>query len=315
MSVSVDRATAHVQEWGPYLDRFRTRLGWGSSLYHACQIEVAAAILRRGQVLCRNLVPQLLCDVANQGALHNNPEAHNFVRLYFRPRNRFHVKTEGIKSRSDPNRSNPHMSIPIMLVFDLVSVLTLPQARFVAGNFANSNQELLSTDAEFGQLDFDKVYHDSGSGGDMPEIRNLQMSEVVVPERLPFDALRCVVCRTIHEERYLRWLLGPGSWNFTILVETSGSIFVRRGMSIGEIYTQGGELHFQFNSPVSSPQESYEVIVSCGKRWLRYDLKPSPAQWRIPDLINADPNAVWKVEIEGCTAFEGPVPTTGPILA
>jgi hypothetical protein len=200
-----------------------------------------------------------------------------------------------------------------MLVFDLVSVLTMPQTCFVVGNFANSNQALHSTDAEFEEVDFNKVYHASGSGGDMQEIRNLRMSEVVVPERLHLHSLRQVLCRTIHEERYLRWLLGPGVWNFNIIVETSGSIFFREGMFVGELYTQAGELHLQFNSPVKAPQESYEIFVSCGPRRMRYDLKPS--QWRILDPINRDPSAVWRVEIEGCTAYEGPVPTAGPVLA
>lgn len=313
MSVSLARANQHVARWGPDLDRFVTRRGWGVSLYHACQIEVAVAILRGGEVLCRNLVPELLCDVANQGALNNNPAAHNYVRLYFRPKNRFHLKTEGIKSRSDPNRSDPHMCIPIMLVFDLVSVLTMPECRFVIGNFANLNQILHSTDAEFDQLDFSKVYHDSGSGGDMQEIRNLRMSEVVIPQRMNLNALRSVVCRNIHEERYLRWLLGPGIWNFNFAVERGGSVFFARGMFVGEIYTQNGVLHFQFNSPVSAPQETYHVVVTCANQRMEYNIKPS--KWRIPALVNADPNAVWKLEIEGCTAYEGPVPAAGFVVA
>lgn len=126
MAISVARADQHVALWSLRLDRFASRTGWGRSLYHACQIEVAAEILRGGEVICRNGVPALLCDVANQGALNNNPAAHDYVRLYFRPKNRFHLKTEGIKARGDPNRVDPHMCIPVMLVFDLKSVLTQP---------------------------------------------------------------------------------------------------------------------------------------------------------------------------------------------
>jgi hypothetical protein len=93
--------------------------------------------------------------VANQGALWNNPAAHDFVRLYFRPRNSFHLKTEGIKSKTDPYRVDPHMAIPIMFVFDFVSVTTLQNSYFVSGNFASQALSALQGDNNFDTLRFD----------------------------------------------------------------------------------------------------------------------------------------------------------------
>lgn len=314
MAISVARADQHIALWSPVLDRFPSRAGWGRSLYHACQIEVAAEILRHGQVLSRNDVAVLLCDVANQGALNNNPAAHAYVRLYFRPKNRFHLKTEGIKSRGDPNRVDPHMCIPVMLVFDFKSVMTLPESRFVSGNFANLNQILRTGDAQFDQMNFDHIYHDSGvSQNEMQQIHNMRMSEVVVPGSLSLQNLTYVVCRTIHEERYLKRLLGPGNWNYNFAVEKGGSVFFRRGMFIRELYTQNGELHFEFGSPVSATKPVYEVVISCGVARARYEV--SPSRWRIPGIVNPDPDAVWKIEIEGCTAYEGVVPAAGPVIA
>lgn len=314
MAISIARADQHIATLGPRLDRFASRTGWGRSLYHACQIEVAAEILRGGEIICRNGVPALLCDVANQGALNNNPAAHNYVRLYFRPKNRFHLKTEGIKARSDPNRADPHMCIPVMLVFDLISVLTLASSRFVAGNFANFNQIPRDGDNQFDQLKFEHIYHDSAvSQDEMQHIHNMRMSEVVVPQRLSLATLNYVVCRTIHEERYLKRLLGPGAWNYNFAVEKGGSVFFRRGMFISELYTENGELHFEFRSPVSASKPQYEVKVTCGDQHFRYEIAPS--RWRIPAIVNPNPNAIWKIEIEGCTAYEGVVPAAGPVVA
>ncbi|TIX02483.1 MAG: DUF4433 domain-containing protein [Mesorhizobium sp.] len=314
MAISVGRADQHVAQWGPRLNRFQSTTDWGRSLYHACQVEVAAEILRGGEVICRNLVPALLCDVANQGALNNNPAAHDYVRLYFRPKNRFHLKTEGIKSKNDPHRVDPHMCIPIMLIFDLKSILTKPESRFVAGNFANSNQVIGTGDAQFDRLNFEQIYHDSAvSQETMQEIHNMRMSEVVIPQRLDLGTLTHVVSRTIHEERHLKRLLGIGSWNYNFTVEKGGSIFFRRGIFISELYTQNGELHFDFSSPTSSPKPQYEVAITCQGTRAEYAL--APKRWRIPAIVNFNPNAVWKIEIEGCVAYEGTVPPAGPVVA
>lgn len=314
MAVSVARAHRHVDEWRAKLAQFPTRRRWADCLYHACQIEVAAEILKSGELVSRSRLPTLLCDVANQGALWNNPTAHEYVRLYFRPRNRFHLKTEGIKSRADAYRVDPHMSIPVMLAFDSASVLSLPESMFVPGNFAGTSKQPLSGDTHFGQLNFSQIYHDSPvSRDEMQEIHDARMSEIVIPYRLSLSHLVAVVTRTIHEERYLRSLLGPRAADYPFAVEKHGSIFFRRGIFIREIYTKDGELHFDFTSPHHGTKPAYEVVVSSGEQSVQYEL--AARRWRIPAISRRkDPAAVWRVEIEGCVAYEGVVPSAGPIL-
>src|SRR5258708_36164763 len=96
MSITVARAQRHIKDWVHNLARFPTRANWPTHLFHTCQLEVAAEIIKSGRIKCRGDVGNLICDVANQGALWNNPDAHKYVRLYFRPRNSFHLKTEGV---------------------------------------------------------------------------------------------------------------------------------------------------------------------------------------------------------------------------
>ena len=101
MPISLIRAQQHVELWSEKLSG-TSRAKWPQHLFHTCQLEVAVEILKAGKIICRNEVQNLICDVANQGALWNNPEGHNYVRLYFRPRTYFHLKTEGVKSLGDP---------------------------------------------------------------------------------------------------------------------------------------------------------------------------------------------------------------------
>jgi ssDNA thymidine ADP-ribosyltransferase, DarT len=154
MSITVNRAGRHIKEWSKKLAQFSTRANWPPHLFHTCQLEVAVEIIKSGAIICRNNLGALICDVANQGAVWNNPDAHKYVRLYFRPRNPFHLKTEGIKSLSDPYRVDPHMSIPISFAFDFQKVITLQNVGFVPGNFARSGAAPLTGDAEFDHLNF-----------------------------------------------------------------------------------------------------------------------------------------------------------------
>lgn len=101
MSITVKRAARHSKEWSSKLAPFPVRANWPVHLFHTCQLEVAVEIVKSGEIKCRSNVGNLICDVANQGAVWNNPDAHNYVRLYFRPRNSFHLKTEGVKAAGE----------------------------------------------------------------------------------------------------------------------------------------------------------------------------------------------------------------------
>lgn len=315
MAISVNRANRHTAEWTASLARFPSRGGWGSSLYHACQIETAAEIIRRGHIICRHDQDIVLCDVANQGALWNNPDAHKYVRLYFRPKNRFHLKTEGIKSRIDPYRIDPHMSIPVMFVFDFVSVMTCTNSYFVSGNFASQALCPQQGDTNFDQLNFDYIYHDSPVPNDLKAtIHDARMAEALIEGALSLQTLKAVVCRTIYEERMLRRLTSNVDVsNIRFSVEKAGSIFFRRGIYISELYTQDGVLHFDFAAPLIGRKETYAVTVQCGAQRNEYELKPQ--RWRIPAIVNPNPSAIWRVEIEGCLAFEGPATDNTPVVA
>jgi ssDNA thymidine ADP-ribosyltransferase DarT-like protein len=229
MPITLKRAKRHVSDWSKELAPYPTRSNWPAHLFHTCQLEVAAEIIKSGVVRCRNKVNKLICDVANRGALWNNPDAHDWVRLYFRPRNSFHFKTEGVKSRADPYRVDPHMSIPIAFAFDLQKVITLPTSSFVPGNFAKTATAPLTGDAAFDTMPFELIYHDSPLSQDRKaEVHNWRMSEVVVSDELSLSNLSFVICRTTHEERSLRYVIGNSSVPRIVVEQKGASLYEKR---------------------------------------------------------------------------------------
>jgi hypothetical protein len=177
MPITLNRALSHIRDWSGTLKPFPTRANWPFNLFHTCQIEVAVEIIKSGQITCRSYVAHLICDVANQGALWNNPNAHNYVRLYFRPRNPFHFKTEGVKALGDPYRAQNHMSIPVAFAFAFERVMVLPGSGFVFGNFAKTGAAPVTGDVEFDKLRFDLIYHDRALTPDHKvEVHNWRMS-------------------------------------------------------------------------------------------------------------------------------------------
>jgi hypothetical protein len=313
MAITLARAEQHIDEWTGRFRLFRSRSKWPTGLFHACQMEVAAEILRRGELRCRNDVPNILCDVANQGALWNNPEAHNYARLYFRPRNMFHLKTEGIKRSGDPYRVDPHMSMPVMLVFDFKSVLTLNEAGFLAGNFAHLGQEVLRSNDAFDRLNFAHIYHDSGTSGELgATIREARMSEVVVREALSTAHLSAVVCRTAHDLASLKHLLAGHSVGAPMLVEGETAIFQKKGIYIRELYSDHGAIHLTLAAPESGGMQGVLVRLTSSENTWRAHVDTT--RFVAEDLVALSRDTTWTIEIEGCLAYRAPIPWTSGVV-
>jgi len=316
MPVSLNRALSHIKQWSRTLAPFPTRSHWPRYLFHTCQLEVAVEIIKSGQITCRANVKELICDVANQGALWNNPEAHNYVRLYFRPRNGFHLKTEGVKAVGDPYRAQNHMSIPVAFAFEFQRVITLPGSGFVPGNFAKSGTAPLTEDAEFDALPFDLIYHDAAlPPGKIAEVHNWRMSEVVVPTSLSLNNLSCVICRTTHEERTLRHLLG-GNAAPNIMVEQRGSFFMRRGMFMDEVFWSAGRLNFQFHGPTVYAKDNYNLRVVChdrGKTREACFTVKGAKRYHISSMP-ASKDAVWEIYLENCIVYHAQAPSVAGLV-
>jgi hypothetical protein len=317
MSITVARALAHQKYWLKTLAPYPTRANWPNHLFHTCQLEVAVEIIKAQAIICRNDVGRLICDVANQGALWNNPDAHHYVRLYFRPRNSFHLKTEGVKAIGDPYRVDPHMSVPIAFAFDFNRLITSPGVGFVPGNFAKTGTAPLSGGTEFDKMDFELIYHDAPLSQDkMAEVHNWRMSEVVVYGKLSLTTLSCVICRTTHDARTLRYALGIHAVP-KIIVEQRGSIFMRRSMYIDEIYWASNFMHMQFHGPAGFTKEHYSLTVNyqdgSASKEGRFTVKPG-VKYRFSSLP-ASKDAIWRIDLEGCIVYHAKIPSASGLVA
>jgi hypothetical protein len=142
------------------------------------------------------------------------------------------------------------------------------------------------------------------------------MSEVVVENALSLSNLSYVVCRTTHEERSFRHTVGNSAVGYKIVVEQRGSIFMRKGMFIDEIYWASDLLHMRFLGPTVYPQEQYSVKVCCwdnGYPPREGEFALAPGAYRFPSLP-ASKDAIWRIEFEGCVVYHAQIPSVSGLV-
>ena len=262
MPISVERARRHIRENCEALRLFHQNKHWPRYLYHTAQVEVTAEILRTSRLVPRRHQHTLIHDVANQGAITNNPDAHRFIRLYFRPKNSFHFKTEGIKAADDLHRQSKHMSIPIMLAFDAQSLLTLDGVGFTPGNFAVRYTTPEFSEAAFDKFPFDYVYHDRPPPREsIKTVHYHRMAEVVYEGELPIEPhLKYIVCRSIYDKTSLLSFLGDSGAHYAAMIvveQVRGAAFMHRAMYLtGLQFTEDGRIAIRVTPPLKLPQSN-----------------------------------------------------------
>lgn len=313
MPITLKRAQRHVRDQVARLSARGGRAVWPHYLYHACDVTTAINIIRDGQLKCRNEAKGFL-DVANGGALAIYDGSHSCARLYFRPKNGFHFRTEGIKCIADPYRLQNYMSVPVMFVFDLVSVITLPGARFSSGNVQKSRQ-FLDGDAAFDTLDFDAIYHDAPCRENGEYIRNMRMSEVSVDGKVDLRPhLKCIVFRTQTDMHTFEFLLARAGLdcNFKAFVErVRGTLFLARSFYLNDLSFSEGTIRLTFNFPVdfTPPDRNFRIFVQQQAHPIRtYDktVQLNRSTFAISNFANL-PSTTWLIKLEDQLGFQGPI--------
>ena len=318
MGISRPRAQQHVEVYLEHLKKFPQTANWPKYLFHAAQVEVAAEILKSRVLVPRAEQRNLIHDVANQAAIASNPNALNYARLYFRPKNSFHLKTEGIKCIGDPYRDERHMSVPIMLAFDSVSVLTREDVGFAIGKLAHAYAEPEFGEAYFDTIPFDDVYHDHAPQSRGDEIRNLRMSEVVCKGQLPLEhMLGRIVCRTAYDRATLLYLLGDQADVFraiTAVEQIHGSVFLHKGIYLSKLNFEQDALSFRLHSPARPPScGSFQICIrqQAAARVYKAEFQQECLQLEMRVVgFDSDPQAIWRIEIEGVLAYFGRIAST-----
>lgn len=313
MPISVERAKQHTAQYSTSL-RGSPRY-WPEFLFHAAPVQTAIKILQGGELVCRTSLPAIEMDVANQGALGNNPAAHPYVRLYFRPRTMFHMRTEGIKCHGEPNWQQAQMSVPIMFLLDAVSVLTRRGTGYTPRTFATGGLQAGFDEAAFNQIPFREVYHDAALAPDIGgDVRAKRMAEVVVPGTLPLEGnLKVILCRSQNDAETLKYMLGNerAKWEPKIRVEQiPKSIFFHRALYIKSITPTPNGLAL-----VLKPSEEFRTttchlqIFNCAGNALLVDQQRFPighGVQQIPIAALENVTAI-QISIDGSLAYRGPI--------
>jgi len=208
MPINLKQATDHIAKWQEKLGVYGF---WAAHLFHSAHVTTAARIIQAGNLLSRNRIGVVEFDVANQEALASNKDAWNYVRLYFRPRTNFHLRTEGIKLLTDPYRYRFHMTIPVSFVFHMEKVVTSKGACFSNRKMAHAGMLPGCDWPYFEHIDFEKVYHEGpiSDRTEREEIQDTRMAEVLIPDALQLEGnLAYVLCRINLEAETLCWLVG-----------------------------------------------------------------------------------------------------------
>lgn len=310
----MNRALQHIREECARLGKIKQNAFWPKYVFHTCPIENAIKIVKRGSLTPRSELNDFV-DVANQGALHNFAGSHDYARLYFRPKNGFHLRTEGIKCRHNPYRLESHMSIPVVFVFKLEKVITRDGAFFSSGNVQKS-ASFLTGDKQFDSLDFGSIYHDSAPSPDTGDyVRNMRMSEVSVKGSLPLkDCLQAIMFRTKWDLQTFRYLLhkSEDSLDYRVGVEQiKGSLFHSRGLFISDLSFIKDEISIGFNFPVEYAPVGNRYLVSCtqstkeGDRTYKGEVALSRPTLNITNYRQTA--GEWKIELEDALGFFGQI--------
>ncbi len=307
----------HIRKWKAELDKpwYPYRTKWPDRLFHHSPLENAVSILRDGNLRSRlDPANRRTKDVAAAGVIDNRDEAHQFGRLYFRPKTPTQWHIEGIRRADECAYGEAtHAPILYMMVFDARSILTKPGIRFSDRNMQLGNAEVGSGEDFFGEIPFAKVFHEGTTGGDRTIIDH-RCAEVLVPSPLELSGtLQTVFCRTNAERQTLLYALGDqaSQWKDKLVVSDDTLVFNRRYVFVEEVTLRSDGVTFQISPRYDRADISITLKVRNTKGETVVDFRrskmpatpdpPSKRWWIERDLRNGKYEV--ELSLEGHMAF------------
>lgn len=317
----------HIEHWGQILggSGYPYRAKWPEHLFHHSPLENVVKILREG-ILCSRVDPRnkKAKDIAGAGVIDTRDMAHEFVRLYFRPRTPTQFNIEGVRKLAECARFGKEAHAPVlyMLVLDSRSVLTLQETCFSDRNM-QIGQVIPGRDANyFSNIPFWKVFHEGAFGGDQ-SIKAHRCAEVLAPSPLALDdCLRWIYCRSEAEKKTLQYSLGAAAkkWSPYMIVSDDLRVFQKEFVFVNEVFLANDGVVFRLNPRKDS--QTVEMRIQCwnskGQQLLQQhftNLSPIPPNakyWRSAVRLQNGAYRV-RIELEQHLAFEAAL-SLGPVL-
>lgn len=145
MALTADEAREHIAKRRQALEgaAYPHRVRWPARLFHHSPIENAVAILGGRELKARNdATLQIRRDVAGDGVIQARQDAHDFVRLYFRPRTPTQFHIEGIRKPEDCQFGH-QAPVLIMFIFRAAPILTTAGVLFSDRNMQRNGNYIL----------------------------------------------------------------------------------------------------------------------------------------------------------------------------
>jgi hypothetical protein len=263
MGISTQRLEAHKLEYEARYQNYRQ--SWPRHLYRHEPIQNAIKILQNGFLLSRNAAVQndlIGLDIAPEEIINSSDAAHDYARLYFRPRNPTQYHIEGIRKPAD-YYGDKHAGFTMMLMFDAASVLTQDSTKFSCGNMQSHNTSVFDDDVGFDQLNFDYIYHDSAQHES--EITRQRCAEVLPQSGLSLaNTLKYIVVRTDADLATMKHcLVISGLHQYLPMVrKTTGSgIFFNRYTAVDHIDTAPNRVIFKLAATSSIGQIQTQIQI------------------------------------------------------
>ncbi len=287
---------------------------WPRYLFHHAPLENAVGILTSGHLLSRidsdKIRPR---DVAALGVIEYSQRAHQFARLYFRPRTPTQFHIEGIRRPGECQYGeNAHAPVLIMFVFDARRVLSSVDVCFSDQNMQTGAIEQ-STEAFFRTIPFDKVYHQGGLAGDHT-ITSRRGAEVLAPSPMTLDGkLQWVYCRSEAERATLIQRLGGNAarWEKRIRVSDDLQVFEKRFTFVERVSLANDRVIFRLHArqdqqPIAVRLEATDAN---GRPCIRFRsdvlraVPPNPWAWYVTAQLRSGAYRV-VIDLDGHRAYD-----------
>lgn len=312
MGITNARHLQHINTWKEKFQNYK--LAWIKNLFRHEPVESAIRILAAGQLLSRaaaSATDSIQNDIAPDDIIQNRDDAHEYVRLYFRPRTPTQYHIEGIRKPADYYMGR-HGGFLVMMVFNGASVLTLPEARFSTANMQSPYSVILDGDDGFDQLDFAGIYHDEAYPSD--DQRKKRCAEVLLSEPLSIRPhLSALVVRTDADMATLKYLLSRENLDdlIPLVRKSDGSgIFFNFYTAVKYVDPAPGRYNFELaptKSGIEVDAEVYAYNDSSGEKFriFKGSLKPITKYYTTHKLPAGEYRLLFK--LEGCYAHESKV--------
>jgi len=318
MALSRDFVRDHIARWEAQLQNpFQPhRAKWPRRLFHHSPLENVVQILTAGVLRSRqDPANHRAYDVAGAGVIDARVEAHEYVRMYFRPNTPTQYHIEGIRRPSDCDYGvHAHAPMLVMLLLRAEHVLTQPDVQFSDRNMQLGGVNTGNTEQFFASIPFQYVFHEGGIGGNRDIVAHRCAEVLAVSPLLLHDSLEAICFRSEAEKTTALSLLGNAAnqWRDRMWVSEDLKLFQRRFPFVRSASITRAGLILSLNPRHDMGMIDLKVLVrdTNGRvvldRWYNQlpSVPPQGDKWRVGDGF-ADGLYTIEIKIEDRLAFYG----------